>query len=77
MPGPIKSEARPCDGTVRTVEAGTMGRLLRACMSVARVEPEWLPVGPVETHSGSQGGTVFRQRMRAGLRHKTEQSSDL
>ena len=45
----------------RSIEAGTIGRLIRSCMSLARSEPEWLAVGPVEKYDSPQG-TRLRQR---------------
>ena len=40
---------QPPEGQTETyLSAGTQGRLLRACMNFARVNPEWYPVGRVE-----------------------------
>lgn len=61
MPGPITAIASPAnDGqTERTVEAGTVGRLIRVCMAVAREDPTWEAVGPVLVDE-----SVLRQKLQ-------------
>ena len=56
----------PQDGqTELDIQAGTQGRLLRACMNFARINPDWYPVGPIEKFDG---GKQLRQRLK---KHET------
>ena len=58
--GPIENSP---DQKVHHVQAGTMGRLLRLCMNIARNHPEWRPVGKVEHVKEPDGKTVFKTRL--------------
>ena len=51
----------PAEGQTTThIQAGTMGRLLRACMNFVRVNPDWYPVGQIEK---IDGGKQVRQKL--------------
>lgn len=59
--GPIENDP---DQTVCHVEAGSVGRLVSACMNVARHHPEWMAKGRVEEVANPvTGKTVFRVRL--------------
>ena len=61
LSGIENTPARPMDDDqeITHVHAGTMGRLIRACMKFARAYPNWRASGIVEQLPDRQ----FRQRM--------------
>ena len=59
--GPIEAQRWQ---TETTVTAGTLGRLIRLLMNVARNHPEWQAAGRIETYCDPQSGTIYRQRLR-------------
>lgn len=60
------------DQRSHAIEAGTMGRLIRALMSFAASNPDWRAFGPVETFKNpSNGKTRLRQAVRLREREDT------
>ena len=57
--GPIQNAAGQ---KVAHIEAGSIGRLIKACMNVARNHPEWRATGATEEYD-NDGSKVYRQRI--------------
>lgn len=62
--------------TIHHVEAGTVGRLISACMNIARNHPEWVAKGRVEeVRNPVTGKTTFRTRLeRTPTEHPTQEA---
>jgi len=56
--------------TVTHVEAGSVGRLIRLCMNVARNHPEWRAVGIVQKLEKPGGSSVFVQRLERSTKEQ-------